>query len=132
MSIILGPTAQRLSPVITVTEQNGYWLKGRAVIDAEICVELSFEAHNVRHMCFAGTPFTYIGIFRGKRNLYEFQLGKSAKPRGDLHTDEDAVIILSNLRGLMIGHNPVPVVDRHVSETKRAIYRAHKSIGVAR
>lgn len=124
MSIVLGPTAHRLSPVLTVTEQNGYWLKGRAVFDPDVAVELSFECHNFKHLCFPSTPWTAIYMARGKQNLFEFNLGHAAKPKGEL--EEDVVIFLSNLKGLSIGHNPVQVMDRHISETRKSLYRAHK------
>lgn len=124
MTIVLGPTAHRLSPILTVTEQNGYWLKGKAVYDPEVAVELSFEMYSFRHLCFPSTPWTVIYMARGKTNLFEFNLGKASKPKGDL--EEDVVIFLSNLKGLSIGHNPVQVMDRHISETRKSMFKAHQ------
>ena len=124
VTIILGPTAHRLSPILTVTEQNGSWLKGKAVYDPDVSVELSFEMCGHKHLCFPSTPWTVITLFRFKQNLFEFNLGNAAKPKGEL--EEDVVIWLSNLKGLSIGFTPVSVMDRHISETRKSMFKAHQ------
>lgn len=123
MSAVLGPTAMRLRPILTVTEQNGSWLKGKAVYDPDVSVELSFEMHGHRQLCFPGTPWTVITLSRFKQNLFEFNLGSAPKPKGGV--TPEILRFLTDLKSLSLGHNPVPVVDPHVSATKKSLYKAH-------
>lgn len=124
MTLVLGPTAHRLRPILTVTEQNGSWLKGRAVYDPDVSVELSFEMHGHRHLCFPGTPWTVITMARFKQNLFEFNLGSAPKPKGGV--TPEILQFLSDLKGLSMGHNPVPVMDPHIAASQKSMFRAHK------
>lgn len=121
---ILGPTARRLSPILTVTEQLGYWLKGRAVYDPDVAVELSFEMNSHKHLCFAGTPWTVINMARVKQNLFEFNLGYAVKPKGGV--PQEVVRFLADLRSLSVGHNPIAVTDHHVSAARVAEQKAYR------
>lgn len=102
---ILGPTAIHLKPVLTVTEQNGFWLKGKLVADPSISVELSFE-QVARSLCFPSSPYTYILFMRGKQTLFEFELGHVIKSTPE--ASEHVYNLISRIRG----HLHIPVTDR--------------------
>lgn len=68
------PIHSRLRRIAGVTELRGGWVKGYLLNLPKPCFELSFE--RAQHSpTLPGTQLTYLGLWCGKRTLFEFQLG---------------------------------------------------------
>lgn len=115
---LIGPSALRLDahPDITVSEEDGWWLKGHLSQDAHTVFEISHELAmevppHARHRVWPqpGVPVVYFGMFQGRLNLAEFHFGTWAlKPR-DLATIQQMALIFSLLQGV----HPRAVARRH-------------------
>lgn len=62
--------AGRIRDLAIVTEERGDWTKGRILANPSVVFELSFEAGPKP---FPTTNITYLGLWQGKRTLFEYQ-----------------------------------------------------------
>lgn len=69
---------RKVAGLLMPTEYKALWLKARYVQDPSVCLELSFDDPGGARM-LPGTRISYIGIWRGKATLCEFQLGVMTK-----------------------------------------------------
>lgn len=79
---MIHPIRERLRTIALVREIRGLWVHGEIFSLPGSVFELSFEqAYRFGKdlppvAVLPGTDATYLGIWQGKRNLFEFQLGK--------------------------------------------------------
>lgn len=104
------PNAQRVAPVLKVSEEWGGWMTGTFLNHPEAIIELSFEhwqQHQARRTTFPFTPIVYLRIDRGSERLYEFQFGFSpTPPHPDIEQD------LMRLIQLFVGYAPFTLPPR--------------------
>lgn len=72
---VITQVARRLEDVAVVTDEKNGWVRGHMVHDPSVVFELCFELMDHRHYCLMGTCMNYIGMWSGKRCLFEFSLG---------------------------------------------------------
>ncbi len=104
---LVSPAAQKLerSRVASISEENGWWLKGRLLSHDRPFFEISFEDYEKfdkypKFLLGTGVPVTYLGLFLGKTCTAEFQLGQwPRKPRDD-KVREQILSIASVLHGM--------------------------------
>lgn len=114
--MLLNPASQAIqrSGLFTITEERGWWVKGRT--SDNLCFEVSFEDSNAiraakqqdRFFPHPRVPVTYLGLWLGRRTVAEFQLGTWFK-----RPDEGAdAYILSQLLHPLLDARPVAVVQQ--------------------
>jgi len=71
------PIHSRLRNIAGVTEFRGGWVKGYILKSPKPVFELSFERPSpaLTHHFLPDTQITYLGLWCGRRTLFEFQLG---------------------------------------------------------
>lgn len=66
----------RLSSVLYVSEQRGWWIRGRLRRDESVVFELCFQDTRKPDIAMAeGVPIVYLGFFSDEVCLFEFQNG---------------------------------------------------------
>ncbi len=99
----LMPVQPRVLGVMIVREQKHYWIRGVLTIDPTVVVEFTFEEGIAK---FPSTNLTYIGLWQGKKNLFEFQNGTlCCKPRPEVWD-----MLARPLIDKLIGYSPMRVV----------------------
>lgn len=110
--MLLSPASLAIhrSGYFTITEERGWWIKGRR--DPDLCFELSFEDNVAIRQAKATHLFphprifaTYIGIWTRKRTVAEFQLGTWVKRP----VDPEDNLVLSKLLVPLVDVNPLAV-----------------------
>lgn len=97
---MIHPIAQRLRNVAGVTEVKGGWVKGYMIHLPKPCFELSFEQPaGFLQPTLPGTQLTYVGMWCGKRTLFEFQLGQLVCIPDDSSFDQHVSPLLQALSG---------------------------------
>lgn len=76
-----------MSGVMKVSEYRGRWLRGRLSVDSEVVIEISFEGADNVDFCIARTPISYMGAWRNRQVLFEFQLGMLCVKPDDMTLD---------------------------------------------
>lgn len=109
--MLLNPASLAIqrSGYFTVTEERGWWIKGR---NDTTCFELSFEdsvairqARKTEYFPRPRIYATYLGLWSGRQTLAEFQLGTwTVRPVDDHHN-----LLLSKLLVPLVDVNPIAV-----------------------
>lgn len=69
------PHTAKLRGTANVLEERGLWLTGHLVKNRDVRFELSFEmCHELK--CLPDTFVTYLGMWQGKKNIFEFCMGQ--------------------------------------------------------
>ena len=68
----LRPTQLRVGDLMHVTEERASWVRGFAEHDESLIVEISFENAG---STLPDSWVSYLGVWRGKKTVFEFQLG---------------------------------------------------------
>ena len=102
---------QRMASVIFITEERGWWVKGRLRRDESVAVEMCFDNPRLDELPFSeDVPLVYLGLMDPARCRFEFQNGFVAVQPVDPQTNQDVMMILLHVANYR--HQPVPFPRR--------------------
>lgn len=120
MTISPGGQRLELAKVATITEEFGWWLKGRLRGRhlSDVYFEVSFEDYapilkrRPDLLPYPNVPVTYLGLWTGKRCHAEFQMGQwCVKPKDDIY-----LRAVTKILHALQHHKPFAVADQRHRE----------------
>lgn len=110
----------RLASVVIVTEERGWWVKGRLRRDESIAVEMCFDNPRLDDVPMADDiPLVYLGLLASDRCLFEFQNGFVPVQPVDRRTHEDVMTIIMHVTGYR--HQPTPIPRKRIDSEEIAL-----------
>lgn len=102
---------QRMNAVVFITEERGWWVKGRLRRDESVAVEMCFDNPRLDDLPFSeDVPLVYLGLMDPARCRFEFQNGFVAVQPVDPQTHHDVMMILLHVTNYR--HQAVPFTRR--------------------
>lgn len=96
----------RLKDIAVVTDEKNGWVRGHFALDPSVVFELCFELMDHPHYCLQGTCMSYVGMWSGKRCLFEFSLGITCH----MPSRDHAAMFVMPLIEALAGYRPMKII----------------------